>query len=50
MVNATKIEDLILQVKTAWEDIDPKILVGLVASMPNKIKSVTDNQRDYKNA
>ena len=29
MVNATIIEVLTLQVKTAWEDIDPKILEGL---------------------
>lgn len=50
MVNATRIEDLTLLVKTVWEEIDPINLGGLVASMPKKIKSVMDNQRDYINA
>lgn len=37
MVNATKIGDFTLQVKTACEDTDPKNLEGLVASNLNKI-------------
>ena len=29
-------------------DIERKILESLVASMPSRIKSAMDNQRDYK--
>ena len=49
MENVTKIEDLIFQVKKAWASIDPNILENLVASMPDRIKSVIDSRGDYIN-
>ena len=47
MANATKLEDLILQVKSAWADIDPDILENLVCSMPGRIQLVLDRNGDY---
>ena len=40
MANATKLEDLILQVKSAWAK-------NLVCSMPARIQLVLDGNGDY---
>ena len=47
MANATKLEDLILRVKSAWADIDPDILENLVCSMPARIQLGLDRNGDY---
>ncbi|KAI6652940.1 Transposable element tc3 transposase [Oopsacas minuta] len=49
MENVTKLDHLISQAKKAWESIDPKILENLVASMPNRIRSVIECDGDYIN-
>ncbi|KAI6648382.1 Transposase-like [Oopsacas minuta] len=47
MANATKLEDLILRVKSAWADIDPDIREYLFCSMPARIQLVLDRNDGY---
>ncbi|KAI6648578.1 hypothetical protein LOD99_8058 [Oopsacas minuta] len=47
MANATKLEYLILQVKSAWAGIDPDILENLICSMHAKIQHVLDRNGGY---